>query len=52
VLARLPLPHRPAAVDLAPVQLPALPGHHDLCVRFARPALEPLWALDWIAVGE
>jgi hypothetical protein len=21
-------------------------GRHDLCLRFAQPALEPMWALD------
>ena len=32
--------------------LPQLPGRHDLCLRFARPALEPMWALDWVEIGE
>jgi hexosaminidase len=33
-------------------QLPRLPGLHDLCLRFARPLPEPLWAIDWVQVGE
>ena len=33
-------------------QLPRLTGRHDLCLRFARPRLNPLWALDWIEIGE
>ena len=33
-------------------QLPSLPGRHDLCLRFARPRLAPLWALDWVEIGE
>jgi hexosaminidase len=33
-------------------QLPRLSGRHDLCLRFARPRLDPLWALDWIEIGE
>jgi hexosaminidase len=34
------------------LRLPRLPGRHDLCLRFARPRLDPLWALDWIELGE
>jgi hexosaminidase len=51
------LPLAPAAgskgVTTLPVQeLPRLPGKHDLCLRFARPRLDPMWALDWIEIGE
>jgi hexosaminidase len=63
-IARLPL--SPAATTgNAVIQLPALtlpaarlselepPGStHDLCLRFARPHLNPMWALDWIEIGE
>jgi hexosaminidase len=54
-LALLPL--APAAsgrgVTTLPAQrLPHLPGRHDLCLRFARPRLDPLWAIDWVEVGE
>jgi hexosaminidase len=54
-LALLPL--APAAnakgvTTLTAQQLPRLPGQHDLCLRFARPRLSPLWAIDWIQVGE
>ena len=31
--------------------LPAIAGHHDLCMRFARPRLDPMWALDWVEVS-
>jgi hexosaminidase len=42
-----------AGVATLPAQhLPRLAGHHDLCLRFARPRLNPLWALDWIEIGE
>jgi hexosaminidase len=37
---------------LAAQRLPLLPGRHDLCLRFARPRLDPLWALDWVEIGE
>jgi hexosaminidase len=51
------LPLAPAAgsktVTTLPAQgLPRLPGRHDLCLRFARPRLDPMWALDWIEIGE
>jgi hexosaminidase len=55
--ARSRLPLAPAAlaneVTTLPAQhLPRLPGRHDLCLRFARPRLDPLWALDWVEIGE
>ena len=51
------LPLAPAAgrvgVTILPVhRLPTLPGRHDLCLRFARPRLDPVWALDWAEIGE
>jgi hexosaminidase len=51
------LPLAPAAsapgVTILPGQrLPRLPGRHDLCLRFARPRLDPQWAIDWVEVGE
>jgi hexosaminidase len=55
--ARALLPLAPAAsapgVTTLPAQrLPHLPGRHDLCLRFARPRLDPQWAIDWVEVGE
>jgi hexosaminidase len=51
------LPLAPAAmrdgVTLLPAhRLPTLPGRHDICLRFARPHLDPLWVLDWAEIGE
>jgi hexosaminidase len=51
------LPLAPAAmrdgVTILPAQrLPTLAGRHDICLRFARPRLDPLWALDWAEIGE
>jgi hexosaminidase len=38
-------------VSQLPAQrLPPLPGRHDLCLRFAHPRLDPLWALDWVEI--
>jgi len=50
-LARLPL--APAAANsgvtvLPPATLRKIGGRHDLCLRFAQPALQPMWALDWV----
>jgi hexosaminidase len=55
--ARGLLPLAPAAgaegvTTLPALQLPRLPGRHDLCLRFARPRLDPMWALDWVELGE
>jgi hexosaminidase len=54
VIASLPLATAGASgVTVLPAQrLPPLPGRHDLCLRFARPKLDPMWALDWIEIGE
>jgi hexosaminidase len=51
------LPLAPAAANsgvttLPTQQLPSLPGRHDLCLRFARPRLDPMWALDWVEIRE
>ena len=48
-LARLPL--APAVSNSGVTQLPAevlkgATGRHDLCLRFAQPSLQPMWALD------
>jgi len=51
------LPLAPAAmrdgITVLPAKgLPASAGRHDVCLRFARPRLNPLWALDWAQIGE
>jgi hexosaminidase len=51
----LPLPPAASggAITVLPEKkLPALAGRHDVCLRFARPRLDPLWALDWVEIGE
>jgi hexosaminidase len=52
VLPLAPAVHAKGVTTLPAQQLPRLPGRHDLCLRFARPRLDPLWALDWIKIGE
>jgi hexosaminidase len=49
------LPLAPAAgkagiTELPALELPPLSGRHDVCLRFARPRLDPLWALDWVEI--
>jgi hexosaminidase len=49
------VPLAPAAgkdgiTELPPLELPPLSGRHDVCLRFARPRLDPLWALDWVEI--
>ena len=37
---------------LTALRLPSIPDLHDVCLRFARPRLDPQWALDWVEIGE
>jgi hexosaminidase len=45
-----PLPDDALVMTLPPVTLPARAGRHDVCLRFARPRLDPMWALDWVEI--
>jgi hexosaminidase len=51
-IATLPLePAKQAGISVLPaVKLPVRPGRHDLCLRFARPGVDPIWGIDWIEV--
>src|SRR5262249_20549667 len=40
-----------AVTVLPAARLPARPGSHDLCLRFAQPGLDPLWVIDWLEVS-
>ncbi|HKC15161.1 MAG TPA: family 20 glycosylhydrolase [Steroidobacteraceae bacterium] len=51
-LATLTLTSGTTLTALPAVQLTPLTGRHDLCLRFARPALNPMWALDWVEITE
>jgi hexosaminidase len=54
-LAVLPLAaaaHATGVTTLPAQRLPRIAGRHDLCLRFVRPHRNPLWALDWIEIGE
>jgi hexosaminidase len=51
VLELAPAALQLGVTQLPPQQLPAMSGRHDLCLRFARPRLDPLWALVWAQIG-
>jgi hypothetical protein len=52
VLALAPAAGNAGVTRLPPQKLPAVAGRHDLCLRIARPRLDPVWALDWAQIGE
>ena len=52
VLSLTPAAKREGVTQLAAQKLPPLPGRHDVCLRFARPGLDPLWALDWVEIED
>jgi hexosaminidase len=47
-----PLPDDTLVMTLPAVTLPARAGRHDVCLRFARPRLDPMWALDWVEIRQ
>jgi hexosaminidase len=58
ILATLALPAKPVgfvtelpSIRIAADAHPGIVGRHDICLRFARPRLDPMWALDWIELG-
>jgi hexosaminidase len=52
VLPLAPAANQEGVTQLPAQKLPPLPGRHDVCLRFARPGLDPLWALDWVEIGD
>jgi hexosaminidase len=55
VLGWLPLApaaNRAGVTVLPAYRLPQLNGRHDICLRFARPRLDPMWGLAWVEIGE
>jgi hexosaminidase len=54
-VARIPLGQaagNPGVSVIGPVRIPAQPPGGDLCLRFARPQIDPLWTLDWVELGD
>ena len=54
-VARIPLAEAAASdgvTVIGPVRIAAQSGRGDLCLRFARPRIDPIWTLAWVALGE
>jgi hexosaminidase len=41
----------PAVTVLPAIGIPPQAGRHDLCLRFARPSIDPIWAIQWAELG-
>lgn len=41
----------PAVTVLPALRIPPQAGSHDLCLRFARPAIDPIWTIQWAELG-
>jgi hexosaminidase len=50
VATRAVTPMHAFVTPVPQISLPATPGRHDICLRFARPRLDPMWALDWVEI--
>ncbi|MGH8244299.1 MAG: beta-N-acetylhexosaminidase, partial [Steroidobacteraceae bacterium] len=53
-VARVPLAAaaaEPATSIIGPVRIPPQAQRGDLCLRFARPAIDPIWAIGWVELG-
>jgi hexosaminidase len=54
-VARVPLAEAAASdgvTVIGPVRIAPQAGRGDLCLRFARPRIDPIWTLAWMALGE
>jgi len=45
-----PMPSDRLVMQLPEIRLPPRSGRHDVCLRFARPRLDPMWAIDWVDI--
>ncbi len=42
----------PAVTVLPALRIPPQAGRHDLCLRFARPSIDPIWTIQWAELGD
>jgi hexosaminidase len=52
LLALAPAANRAGVTELPAQRLPPQSGRHDICLKFARPRLDPMWGLEWVEIGE
>ncbi len=52
ILPLAPAAANPAVSILGPARIPPQPARGNLCLRFARPAIDPIWAIQWVELGE
>jgi hexosaminidase len=52
VLPLEPAAGRPGVTTLPQVSIPPRAGRHDLCIRFTRAGIDPIWAIDWVQLVE
>lgn len=51
LLPLAPAANRAGVTPLPAQRLPAQSGRHDVCIKFARPRLDPMWGLEWVEIG-
>jgi hexosaminidase len=44
------VPDKAWTITVPQIELPPRAGRHDVCLKFARPKLDPMWALDWVRI--
>jgi hexosaminidase len=42
----------PGLTMLGPVPIPPQPAGGRICLRFARPAIDPVWAIQWVTLQD
>jgi hexosaminidase len=52
VLPLEPAVANPTVSVLGPARIPPQAARGNLCLRFARPAIDPIWAVQWAEFGE
>ncbi len=50
ILPLAPAAANPEVTQIGPVQVRPRPGRGDVCLRFARPSIDPIWAIQWVEI--
>jgi hexosaminidase len=51
LLPLAPAANRAGVTQLPAQRLPVQSGRHDVCLKFTRPRLDPMWGLEWVGIG-